>query len=97
VCGIAGILGRVGDANRDALDRMARCMVHRGPDSGGLWTGRPDDGGHGCMLAHRRLSILDLSPAADQPMVDPVGGQVITYNGEIYNFPELRRQMTAVL
>jgi len=90
LCGIAGILGRIDDGNREALRRMAAAMAHRGPDGEHFWVGKPDKDGFGCLLAHRRLSILDLSTAADQPMTDPVGGQTIIFNGEIYNFRQLR-------
>jgi asparagine synthase (glutamine-hydrolysing) len=95
MCGIAGILGRVGETNRSALERMATCMSHRGPDSAGFWTSDADERGHGCMFAHRRLSILDLSTAADQPMVDPVTGNAIVFNGEIYNFQDVRGDLQA--
>ncbi len=61
----------------------------------GLWASAPDVRGWGALLAHRRLSILDLSPAGAQPMVDPVTGHVIVFNGEIYNFRELRRRLEA--
>ena len=71
MCGIAGILGKLGEANRVALNKMASAMAHRGPDGSGFWEGTPDALGRGCMLAHRRLSILDLSTAASQPMVHP--------------------------
>src|SRR6266516_914595 len=90
MCGIAGIIGRVDDANRAALDRMQRALIHRGPDAAGSWAGRPDADGFGCMLAFRRLAILDLSDCANQPMVDPKTGQAIVFNGEIYNFQSLR-------
>ncbi len=95
MCGIAGIVGRVDEANRAALGRMADAMQHRGPDSGGVWVSAPDAAGEGCLLAHRRLSILDLSSAADQPMVDPVTGQVVVFNGEIYNYRKLRDELEA--
>src|SRR5271155_1717725 len=95
MCGIAGILGRVGDGNRAALLRMSDAMVHRGPDAAGVWESPPDGRGLGAMLAHRRLSILDLSPAGAQPMVDPRTGHVIVYNGEIYNFQALRDRLAA--
>src|ERR1700675_4810550 len=95
MCGIAGIIGRLDEPNRAALERMSDAMVHRGPDASGTWVSAPDARGWGALLAHRRLSILDLSPAGGQPMVDPVTGHVIAFNGEIYNFGELRRRLLA--
>ena len=83
MCGIAGIIGRTDDANRAALQRMNDAMLHRGPDAGGTWVAEPDERGWGALLAHRRLAILDLSPAGAQPMTDPVTGHVIVFNGEI--------------
>jgi len=74
---------------------MNDAMVHRGPDGEGYWEAPPDSEGWGAMLAHRRLSILDLSSAAAQPMVDPVTGHVIVLNGEIYNYVELRDRLAA--
>src|SRR5712672_23887 len=93
MCGIAGIIGRLDETNRAALQRMSDAMLHRGPDATGTWVSAPDSRGWGTLLAHRRLSILDLSPAGAQPMVDPVTGHVLTYNGEIYNFVDLRRRL----
>ena len=93
MCGIAGIIGRLDEHNRAALARMNDAMVHRGPGRKrdlGLRAGLPR---LGRALAHRRLSILDLSPAGAQPMVDPVTGHVIVFNGEIYNFLDLRRRL----
>ena len=95
MCGIAGIIGRLDDRNRAALKRMSDAMLHRGPDASGTWISSPDQRGWGALLAHRRLAILDLSPAGIQPMIDPVTGHVITYNGEIYNFADLRRRLMA--
>jgi len=95
MCGIAGILGRIGERNRAALQRMSDAMVHRGPDGHGTWESPPDASGSGAMLTHRRLAILDLSLAGAQPMVDPVSGHVIVFNGEIYNFQELRDRLIA--
>ncbi len=83
MCGIAGIVG--GKPDRDVVDRMTRTLVHRGPDDFGIHEGA------GACLGHTRLSILDLSPAGHQPMV--LDRLAIVYNGEIYNFPELRRQL----
>lgn len=94
MCGIAGIIGRVDDANREAMRRTARALAHRGPDGEGFWSSRPDHAGNGCLLAHRRLSILDLSTAASQPMSDP-RGQTIVFNGEIFNYVSLRDELTA--
>lgn len=91
MCGLAGIVGRVGESNRAALLRMTESMAHRGPDGEGLWMGPPDAQGWGVMLGHRRLSILDLSTAASQPMVDPERGDVAVLNGEIYNYLEIHR------
>jgi hypothetical protein len=84
MCGIAGIIGRLDDRNRAALKRMNNAMVHRGPDASGTWVSASDSRRSGVLLAHRRLSILDLSPAGAQPMVDPATGHVVVFNGEIY-------------
>ena len=94
MCGIAGIIGRVGGANREALERMSRALHHRGPDAAGFWAGRPDADGFGCMLAFRRLAILDLSDCANQPMVDAKSGRAIVFNGEIYNYRALRDDLS---
>ncbi|MEZ5420644.1 MAG: asparagine synthase (glutamine-hydrolyzing) [Vicinamibacterales bacterium] len=97
MCGIAGLIGQLGPAHRSALDRMNAALGHRGPDGLGVWISPPDADGAGCMLGHRRLAILDLSHAADQPMVDTTGGatRVIVFNGEIYNFKDLRAGLEA--
>ena len=95
MCGLAGIVGRVGDVNRAALRRMTDAMAHRGPDGEGLWMGPADASGWGVMLGHRRLSILDLSSAASQPMADPERGDVAVLNGEIYNYVEIRGELDA--
>jgi asparagine synthase (glutamine-hydrolysing) len=95
MCGIAGIIGRLDDYNCAALQRMNDAMVHRGPDGSGTWVSAPDSRGWGALLTHRRLAILDLSPAGAQPMIDPVTGHVITFNGEIFNYVDLRRRLVA--
>ena len=95
MCGIAGIIGRIADENRLALRRMTSAMSHRGPDGVGFWESSADEQGWGVLLGHRRLAILDLSPAGAQPMVDPLAGHVIVFNGEIYNFQELRDRLLA--
>lgn len=95
MCGIAGIVGRAGDVNREALRRMSAAMLHRGPDAEGSFASAPGPDGRSVFLAHRRLAILDLSPAGTQPMTDPVTGDVVVYNGELYNYPELRARLEA--
>ena len=95
MCGIAGLLGILNGRNRAALQRMTDAIAHRGPDGEGIWVSSPDADGIGCMLGHRRLAIIDLSHAADQPMTDGTGGhsRTIVFNGEIYNFKDLRRDL----
>jgi len=77
--------GELGDVG--AVAAMTACQRHRGPDGSGLWAAGP------VALGHRRLSIIDLSPAGAQPMVDPVLGLTIVFNGCIYNYRELRDQL----
>jgi len=87
MCGIAGFWGA--SAEPAIAERMAHRIQSRGPDDAGVWT----DNSAGLALAHRRLSILDLSPAGHQPMQSPCGRYVLVYNGEIYNHPELREEL----
>ena len=90
MCGFTGFFDRSGFSGGDALlHRMADTIVHRGPDSDGYWV----DGEAGIALAHRRLAIIDLSPAGHQPMLSHDGRYVLTYNGEIYNHTDLRREL----
>jgi len=91
MCGIAGTLRFRGTLDRELLVRQRDTMIHRGPDSSGIWFSDDDRVG----LAHRRLAIVDLSPGGHQPMVDPSTGSVITFNGEIYNFRELRARLAS--
>lgn len=95
MCGIAGIIGRQNRANSEALRRMSRALAHRGPDGEGLWQSPADEKGWSIMLAHRRLSILDLTSSASQPMTDDVTGHVIVFNGEIYNYLDLRARLAS--
>lgn len=89
MCGIAG-LANCGD--RETLARMTHIQAHRGPDDSGLWDQRFPDGSY-VGLGSRRLAIIDLSPSGHMPMCNEDRTIWITYNGEIYNFPELRRQL----
>ncbi|PYT03369.1 MAG: asparagine synthase (glutamine-hydrolyzing), partial [Acidobacteria bacterium] len=96
MCGIAGLWDRSLSGNDDALRsvafKMANALRHRGPDDYGFW----EDADAGVALSHRRLSVVDLSPLGRQPMISASGRYVIVYNGEIYNFRGLRRQLETV-
>ena len=93
MCGISGLIGRIGPGNRAALKRMNDALAHRGPNGDNFWESPPNARGWGAMFGHRRLSVLDLSNAASQPMIDPVSGHVVVLNGEIYNYVELRDEL----
>ena len=88
MCGIAGVFGGL-TIDSATLRRMTNVLAHRGPDNEGMWLDQEARVG----LGHRRLAIVDLSPAGDQPMVSPIGRFVITLNGEIYNHGDLRRDL----
>lgn len=88
MCGIAGVIFRDGRQPEErVLEAMAQTIAHRGPDGAGVRV----FGGAG--LAHRRLAIIDLSPAGAQPMGSSDGSAWVVFNGEIYNFPELRAEL----
>ena len=93
MCGIAGFvdLSRATPPDRlvATVRRMARTLHHRGPDDDGAWI----EAAAGVALAHRRLSILDLSPSGHQPMESRDGRYVLSYNGEVYNFEKLRAEL----
>ncbi len=92
MCGLAGFWRIDANGGEDALAvvaRMATTLTHRGPDDGGAWA----DGTAGIALGHRRLSIVDLSPAGHQPMHSPSDRYVIAFNGEIYNHLEIRAEL----
>ena len=94
MCGIAGILNSSPSAS-GTLERVAAAMAdsiaYRGPDDHGVWA----DAEAGVALSHRRLSIVDLSPAGHQPMISSDGRFVIIYNGEVYNYEPLRAELAA--
>lgn len=90
MCGIAGIGTRDGSLpSEELLRRMSDAIAHRGPDGEGIWSGP------GVGLTHRRLAIIDLSPSGAQPMLDASASYAITFNGEIYNYRELRSELEA--
>ncbi len=90
MCGIAGLWNRTGEpVSREVIERMTRLLAHRGPDGEGIYVNGPIG------LGHRRLAVLDLSPAGAQPMSTPDGRIWITYNGEIFNVQELRQTLEA--
>ena len=92
MCGVCGIINRKGMPIDEALlRRMTDSLAHRGPDDRGIHI----ENGNGISvgLGHRRLSIIDLSEAGRQPMANEDGTVWIAYNGEVYNFPEIRREL----
>ena len=89
MCGISGV---VNCGDRETLVRMTHVLAHRGPDDSGLWDRRFPDGSY-IGLGNRRLAILDLSACGHMPMCNQDRSLWITYNGEIYNFKELRREL----
>lgn len=93
VCGVAGGISYswLGDLARlrQVGEQMADAIIHRGPDDGDVWVGADV----GVVLAHRRLSILDLSPAGHQPMSSACGRYVVVFNGEIYNWASIRTEL----
>jgi len=91
MCGISGL---VNCGDRETLARMTHIQAHRGPDDFGLWEHKFSDGSY-VGLGSRRLAILDLSPGGHMPMCNEDQTVWITYNGEIYNFRELRRELQA--
>ncbi|MGI9285765.1 MAG: asparagine synthase (glutamine-hydrolyzing) [Pseudomonadales bacterium] len=88
MCGIAGFTRlKDNDTDNAVLTDMANAIYHRGPDAGGVFIDED------IALCHRRLSIIDLSAAGNQPMWSSSGRYIIVYNGEVYNFPELRKEL----
>lgn len=95
MCGVTGywqVTGHSDEAAEALVGAMAQQIAYRGPDDAGVWV----DAAAGVALGHRRLSILDLSPAGHQPMISACGRYVIAYNGEIYNHLKLRAELAKV-
>jgi asparagine synthase (glutamine-hydrolysing) len=93
MCGITGFWDKSIELNSAELSgiatKMSNAIIHRGPDSGGVWV----DETTGIALGHRRLAIVDLSPEGHQPMISSNSRYLIVFNGEIYNFPDLRAEL----
>jgi asparagine synthase (glutamine-hydrolysing) len=91
MCGIGGLLNPdgLGPQHNDILGSMMHSLDHRGPDSNGVWM----DEGAGIGFCHTRLAVIDLSERASQPMIAPDGRAALSYNGEIYNYRELRSEL----
>ena len=94
MCGIAGYIVSAKSPQAD-LNHALSLIAHRGPDGQGIWSEETSQGGS-VALGHRRLSIIDLSDSASQPMQDITGRFVITYNGEVYNYLEVRAELAAL-
>jgi asparagine synthase (glutamine-hydrolysing) len=95
MCGIAGAVGFVDRGLIEAVERMSDALVHRGPDGSGFWCSTSEMQRPGVVLAHRRLRIIDLSEGGKQPWIDAESGDAMLFNGEIYNYLELRRELEA--
>ena len=89
MCGICGFYSKNSLNFNNTILNMNSAISHRGPDSSGFW----QDNDSGIVLGHQRLSIIDLSKAANQPMMSSSGRFVLTYNGEIYNYLEIREEL----
>lgn len=90
MCGICGVVDfGQSEPNEDAVRRMSTVMAHRGPDGNGIWSDSS------ATLGHTRLAVIDLTPAASQPMVSPDASLVVSFNGEIYNYRQLRDLLKA--
>jgi len=88
MCGIIGRAGSPGHHGHD-LPALRDLMIHRGPDAGGAW----EDATGAVQFGQRRLAILDLSPGGNRPMTSSSGALTITFNGELYNYRELRSEL----
>ena len=92
MCGITGFYSKNSSTFDNAILKMNSAISHRGPDCSGFWS----DKSSGIFFGHQRLSILDLSDLANQPMLSNSGRYIITYNGEIYNHLEIRKELAEI-
>ena len=93
MCGVAGAVSYTKKINRQVIDKMLDSIHHRGPDGDGMFVREQPSHRHGLILGHKRLKIIDLSDRAKQPMSIDNDRLVISYNGEIYNFVQLRNEL----
>src|SRR3954452_4086671 len=94
MCGISGAIGALRPRHLKRCETMSARLQHRGPDDSGIWKWQVGEG-FGAALCHRRLSIIDLRAIAAEPMVSRATGTALVFNGEIYNFRELRAELEA--
>ena len=89
MCGITGIVGNNLNSSvyQPAIQKMTDAIAHRGPNSQGLWNDEH------CFFGHRRLSIIDLSEAGNQPFISQDGRYILIYNGELYNYKDLKFEL----
>ena len=92
MCGISGFYSKTSSTFNNAILKMNLAIFHRGPDSNNIW----QDQNSGIVFGHQRLSIIDLSIAGNQPMISNSGRFILTYNGEIYNHLEIRRDLKKI-
>lgn len=89
MCGISGFYSKASSLSEDIISKMSQALKHRGPDNSGVWINKNS----GIYFGHQRLSILDLSDAGHQPMQSQSSRFIITYNGEIYNHLDIRKEL----
>ena len=92
MCGISGFYSKNLSTFNNVIIKMNSTLKHRGPERSRVW----QDNNSGIVFGHQRLSILDLSKAGDQPMISNSGRFVMTYNGEIYNHLEIRKELEQI-
>jgi asparagine synthase (glutamine-hydrolysing) len=91
MCGIAGVVRHGGEVGADPAPALDAALAHRGPDGSGVWRSPAGD----ALFVHRRLAIIDPGPSGAQPMSTPDGRHILVFNGEIYNYRELRQSLEA--
>jgi len=93
MCGVVGAIGYLNQNIANSVEVMNEIQQHRGPDGQGFWISNDIAWNHGAIFAHRRLAIIDLTTDANQPMIDSLTGNAIVFNGEIYNYLEIKVEL----